>query len=133
MEVTGRGDLRMEIRDYRNVESGSPEHAAAPRRKWALTQEAFDTLLVAFDADREIAGKKYLELRVALIRFFEWRGCPFPEDHADETINRVARKISEGEAIRDPAHYAIGVARMLMLEIHKAREKERRALDEMPF
>jgi DNA-directed RNA polymerase specialized sigma24 family protein len=124
----------MEIRDDTDVESGSMElRAVAPRRKWALTQESFDRLLIAFDADREIAGKKYLELRAALIRFFEWRGCPFPEDHADETINRVARKISEGEAIRDPAHYAIGVARMLLLEIHKAREKERRALNEMPF
>ena len=124
----------MEIRDETYAEGGSPDlRAVVPRRKWALTQEAFDRLLAAFDADRESAGKKYLELRVALIRFFEWRGCPFPEDHADESVNRVARKISEGEAVRDPAQYAIGVARMLLLEIHKTREKQRRALDEMPF
>jgi DNA-directed RNA polymerase specialized sigma24 family protein len=114
------------------LEKGHPS-AAAPRSKWTLTQEAFDRLLAAFAPDRESAGKKYLELRNNLIRFFEWRGCPSPEDHADETVNRVARKIAEGEVIRDPAHYSIGVARLLTLEIHKARERERRALGDMAY
>jgi DNA-directed RNA polymerase specialized sigma24 family protein len=98
---------------------------------WALTQDALDKLLVSFDPDREKAGEKYLGLRANLIRFFEWRGCPFPEDHADETINRVARRISQGDEIRDPAHYAIGVARLMLLEIYKEQVKERSALSEM--
>lgn len=100
------------------------------RQAWTLTQDAFDQLLSAFDADREVAGKKYLELRGNLLRLFEWRGCPFPEDHADETINRVARKLSEGETIREPAQYAIGVARLLLLEIRKRQAKEQSALNE---
>lgn len=104
---------------------------AAPRRKWALTQDSFDKLLAALAPDRESAGEKYLELRGHLIRLFEWRGCPFPEDHADETVNRVARKIAEGEMIREPAHYAIGVARMLLLEIHKEQVKQRNAISEL--
>jgi len=111
-------------------ESVAPS-AVVPRRKWALTQEAFDKLLASLDPDRENAGKKYLEMRGNLIRLFEWRGCPFPEDHADETINRVARRISEGEEVRDPAKYSVGVARMLLLEIYKERVKERSALSEM--
>ncbi len=113
-----------------NPESGSST-AVAPRRKWTLTQEAFDKLLASLDPDRESAGEQYLEMRGNLIRFFEWRGCPFPEDHADETINRVARKIGEGEEIQDPSKYSFGVARMLLLEIHKERVKERSALSEM--
>jgi DNA-directed RNA polymerase specialized sigma24 family protein len=120
----------MENRGSANLES-SPPAAPAPRRKWTLTQEAFDNLLAAFDEDREIAGKKYLELRGNLMRLFEWRGCPFPEDHADETVNRVARKISEGETIREPTQYAIGVARMLLLEIRKQQVKEQSALSEL--
>lgn len=123
----------MEIRG--SINSGSvtsgPAPAVAPRRTWALTREAFDELLAALDADRERAGERYLELRGNLLRFFEWRGCPFPEEHADETINRVARRISEGEAIRDPAQYSIGVARMLLLEISRKRTRERRALSEI--
>ena len=99
-------------------------------RKWTLTQEAFDQLLASFAPDREAAGKKYLEVRDNLVRLFVWRGCPFPEDHADETFNRVARKISEGEEIRNTAAYVIGVARLLVLEIINADSKKREALDE---
>ncbi|NOT60846.1 MAG: hypothetical protein HOP19_11555 [Acidobacteria bacterium] len=102
-----------------------------PARRWALTQDAFDMLLAAFDADRESAGKKYLELRSHLVRLFEWRGCPLPEDHADETVNRVARKLSEGEMIREPAQYAVGVARMLLLEIRKEQMKQQSAFGEL--
>lgn len=100
-------------------------------RKWTLTQEAFDQLLASFAPDREDAGKKYLEVRANLIRLFVWRGCPFPEDHADETFNRVARKISEGEEIRNTPAYVIGVARLLVLEIIKADSRQREALEEL--
>ena len=99
-------------------------------RKWTLTSEAFDNLLAAFDLDRDSAGKKYLAVRANLIRFFEWRGCPFPEDHADETFNRVARKIEAGEDIRSPSSYVMGVARLLVLEIIKSHSRQREALDE---
>ena len=101
-------------------------------RKWILTQEAFDKVLQALDADRERAGEIYQQTRTNLIRFFEWRGCPVPEDHADETINRVARRISEGEQIREPAKYFFGVARLLSLEIQKQRARESYALNNLP-
>lgn len=109
---------------------GNPASVTASR-KWALTQDAFDRLLASFDADRDTAGKKYLELRGHLVRLFEWRGCPFPEDHADETVNRVARKISEGETIREPAQYAVGVARMLLLEIRREQTRQQGAFNEL--
>ncbi len=123
----------MVARDLAVSESCSSGRRApvVPRRKWALTQEAFDKLLTYLGPDRESAGEKYLEVRSNLIRFFEWRGCSFPEDHADETINRVAKRASEGEEIRNPTSYFLGAARMLLLEIHKEREKERQALCEL--
>ena len=102
-----------------------------PRERWKLTQEAFDQLLLALGGDRETGGQKYLEIRSNLTRFFEWRGCPFPEDHADETFNRVAKKISEGEVIQNPAGYSMGVARLLLLEIIKGRQREQSALNEL--
>ncbi|MFL6275467.1 MAG: RNA polymerase sigma factor [Blastocatellia bacterium] len=123
MEGLGRGDIESESSDTPAV--------PAPRRKWALTQDAFDRLLAAFGEDRERAGDKYLEVRGNLIRFFEWRGCPFPEDHADEAMNRVARKLAEGEAVLNPSAYCIGVARLLLLEINKERAREQQALGEM--
>jgi DNA-directed RNA polymerase specialized sigma24 family protein len=99
-------------------------------RKWTLTPEAFDKLLAVFDPDRDTAAKKYLAVRANLLRFFEWRGCPFPEDHADETFNRVARKVAEGEDIRNVAGYVMGVARLQVLEIIKSDSRQREALGE---
>ena len=92
------------------------------RQKWTLTQEAFDKLLIALGGDRESGSDRYLEIRTNLTRFFEWRGCPFPEDHADETINRMAKKVDEGEEILNPSGYAMGVARLVVLEIVKGRQ-----------
>lgn len=100
-------------------------------QKWTLTQEAFDKLLIALGGDRESGSEKYLEIRNNLTRFFEWRGCSFPEDHADETINRIAKKVAEGEEILNPSGYAMGVARLLFLEILKSQQREQSALNEM--
>ncbi|HWC76445.1 MAG TPA: hypothetical protein VG778_03235, partial [Blastocatellia bacterium] len=123
----------MEARDDFVVDTNpsGPPGAARSRQKWALTQEAFDKLLACLDPDRETAGKKYLEIRGNLLRFFEWRGCPFPEDHADETVNRVAKRVSQGEELLNPQAYFMGVARLLVLEIHKERAKERQAMGEL--
>ena len=123
----------MEGRVKVDTESNSTDISAAPapRRKWALTQEAFDNLLASFGEDRESAAEKYLEIRGNLVRFFGWRGGPFPEDHADEAINRVAKRLVEGEKIGNPSGYCIGVARMLLLEINKERAREQQSLSEM--
>lgn len=112
---------------------GTPDQSiSAARQKWTLTQEAFDKLLIALGGgDRESGSEKYLEIRSNLTRFFEWRGCSFPEDHADETINRIAKKVAEGEQILNPSGYAMGVARLLLLEILKSRQREQSALTEM--
>lgn len=105
---------------------------SARRTKWALTQEAFDRLLASLGSDPESAGEQYLEIRSNLVRFFEWRGSPFPEDHADETLNRVARRMVEGEKVLNPAGYCRGIARLLLLEIHKERVRQQQAFRELP-
>ncbi|MGH9901739.1 MAG: RNA polymerase sigma factor [Pyrinomonadaceae bacterium] len=128
-----------EVNNLRSVEESFPgrERAAArpaaPRAKWGLTKEAFDKLLGHMDPDADAAGEKYLLVRRNLVRFFEGRGCQFAEDHADETINRVARKLDGGEDIRDFDGYFYGVARLLLLEVFGERKKEQRAHREMPL
>jgi RNA polymerase sigma factor (sigma-70 family) len=104
----------------------------ATRQKWSLTQTAFDSLLTCLDSDRDIAADRYLRMRRDLVRLFEWRGCSTPDDYADETINRCARKIQQGEEIRDVATYSIGVARMLLREMCRDRFRQARSLDETP-
>ncbi len=97
---------------------------------WILTPEAFEKLLSSFDPDRERAGQKYENTRRKLLEFFEARGCRAPDEHADETINRVARKISEGEAIENLNNYCYGVARLVWMEAARRRNKEPIALDD---
>lgn len=104
-----------------------------PRRKWTLTKEAFDRLLAVFDSDPEEAGQKYLLMRRNLVRYFEGRGLPFAEDHADEAVNRVAKRLGEGEEVRDLNGYAYGVARLLLMEILKERARQELALKELPL
>ncbi len=109
-----------------------PDDSPVHKKDWALTREAFDRLLACLDIDRERAGEKYETVRRKLVKFFEWRGAGFPEEHADETLNLVARKIVEGEEIRDLNHYVSGVARLLLMEIFKRRHQEHAALEHLP-
>jgi DNA-directed RNA polymerase specialized sigma24 family protein len=94
-----------------------------------LTVEAFAKLLEAFDADRQRAGERYEDLRRTLIRFFEWRGAPFPEDHTDETFNRVARKLDEGVVVKNIGAYCYEVARLVCLEALKSPDTKRSPLE----
>jgi len=103
----------------------------AARQKWVLTQDAFDGLLAALGPERDLAADRYLEIRRNLVKLFEWRGCATPDEHADETLNRCARKIGDGEQIRDISTYCVGVARMLLLEMARDRAKGTRSLEEV--
>jgi hypothetical protein len=81
-------------------------------KDWILTQESFDALLAWLGSEPEEAGRKYEAIRLRLIRIFACRGCYEPEDLADETINRVSKKLKEIESTfsGDPARYFYGVA-----------------------
>jgi len=86
--------------------------------KWELTQEAFEKLLGWLNPDRDQAGKKYEAIRHKLIFILTCRGCTCPEDLADETINRVARKLPEliEHYTGDPSLYFYDVAHKVHLE-----------------
>jgi DNA-directed RNA polymerase specialized sigma24 family protein len=113
-------------------ENSGAAPARAARQKWTLTQDAFDRLLASLGPDRDAAAGRYLDIRRNLVRLFEWRGCAAPDEYADETINRCARRIVEGEEIRDVAMYCIGVARMMAREMQRDRARAARSLDEAP-
>jgi RNA polymerase sigma factor (sigma-70 family) len=83
-----------------------------------LTQETFDALLAWLDPDRNEAGQKYEDIRTRLIKIFHCRGCYEAEDLADETINRVTKKLREIEStyIGDRRLYFYGVANRVHLE-----------------
>jgi RNA polymerase sigma factor (sigma-70 family) len=93
-------------------------------KRWDLTQEVFERLLAWLDPEREEAGKKYEEIRHSLIKIFAWRGFIDAEDLADETINRVSKKVEHlaENYSGDPALYFFGVAKRVTLE--RARQEQ---------
>lgn len=84
----------------------------------------FHQLLTFFDADHERAGARYRDLHRRLVKFFEWQGVPDAEDQADEVLDRLLRKIGEGEAIANVDAYALAIARCVLLEARKRLERE---------
>ena len=87
-------------------------------KEWVLTKESFDSLLAWLDPNRDQAGRKYEDIRRKLIKIFTCRGCLTPEELADETINRVAKRVPDvaGTYTGDPALYFYGVAQKVQLE-----------------
>ncbi len=96
-----------------------------------LTSESLEALLAFLDPDRDRAGTHYETIRHRLVRLFEWRGFGNAEDLADETINRVARRIQEGIEVRsaDPYGYFCGVAHLVSKEIARRAARERAVLE----
>ncbi|MFL6215866.1 MAG: RNA polymerase sigma factor [Blastocatellia bacterium] len=90
-----------------------------------ITKEEFDELLTWLDPDTGRAGEKYEAIRRSLITVFLNRQCPEAEDLADETINRVARKVKELKEvyIGEPVRYFHGVAKKLVLEYYRLRHR----------
>jgi DNA-directed RNA polymerase specialized sigma24 family protein len=95
-----------------------PTGKDSEKREWILTQDAFEKLLGWLDPNRERAGEKYEKIRLKLIKIFVCRGCLTPEELADETINRVTRKVQEiaDTYVGDPALYFSNVAQKIFLE-----------------
>jgi DNA-directed RNA polymerase specialized sigma24 family protein len=96
-----------------------------------LTAEAFAKLLDRLGNDRTQAGERYEDLRRTLIRFFQWRGAPFPEEQTDETFNRLARKLDEGIEIKNIGGYCYEVARLVFLESLKGHLSRQTPLEEI--
>jgi len=65
------------------------------KRNWTLNQNAFRQFLTWLDAGVDSRGKSYLEMRRRLVLYFNRKNCKTPDDMADETLNRVARKLEE--------------------------------------
>ena len=90
--------------------------------------EGFDRLLTSLDADPTRAADAYETVRRRLAKFFEWRGCPDGATYADVTLERVARRLSEGASVStaNPYSFVMGFAQNVLHEY--LREPQRRAV-----
>ena len=94
-----------------------------------ITREKFANFLGWLSPNEESAGEEYERLRFRLLTFFSQRKCSFPDELADETINRVILKIGE-ETIENRLAYFYGVAKNVFLESLR-KEKNHLDIDEI--
>lgn len=101
-----------------SAKAAATSYRCLMKKDWRLTEEDFNGLLDWLDPNREEAGKKYEEIRRKLIKIFTCRGCSEPEALADETIDRVAKKVAEiaETYVGEPVRYFCGVAHNVHLE-----------------
>jgi DNA-directed RNA polymerase specialized sigma24 family protein len=108
-------------------------HTPAPRRKsdWHLSEPAFHRLLEWLDDGANSRGESYLEMRRRLEGYFDRKNCPSADDLADETLNRVARRLEEEGAVisTTPARYCYTVAKFVFLESLDKRRRNPTSLD----
>ena len=92
-----------------------------PRR---LGAEALEGLLARLGPEREAAGLVYERIHRRLLAFFESHGSLEPGRDADETLDRLARKLREGHVIRDVPAYVHGLARNVLRETWRRARRE---------
>lgn len=90
----------------------------------SLTSQAWEALLARLGSPAE-----YETTRRKLVRFFDWRGALGSEDLADIVMDRVARKLAQGEQIVELSAYFYSVAKLVLLE---GARRQARVGGEMP-
>ena len=96
-----------------------------------LTERDLDRFLGRLGPDRVAAAAEYVKIRHKLADFFAWRGSPCPEDHADLTLDRIARRLDQGAPVEHLRGYAYGVARKVLLESARDEKRKHAALESL--
>jgi DNA-directed RNA polymerase specialized sigma24 family protein len=155
---TGVADVRTSRHNRRQAKSpvnlmkgGRPalsteRQTEPPRRvvsKWQLDNASLAALLKALGPDADQAGRKYAKLRERLARFFEWNRVDNADELADETLDRLARRLrsaegagADGDAngnsrektIERPEEFAAGIARLVLFEQRRRQMRAEQAL-----
>jgi DNA-directed RNA polymerase specialized sigma24 family protein len=95
----------------------------AKERSIPGTQDSFASLLAALGDNPSAAGQHYEHLRAKLIFFFTRKALEAPEDLADEVLDRLGRRLSEGLAILSVDAFALGMARHVAQEQTAVRNR----------
>ena len=103
------------------------------KRHWQPNEAAFQRLLAWLDEGADSGGTRYLDIHDRLTHYFARRNCFAPHDLADETLNRVARRLEERGSIDDvePARYCYITARFVLLESLRHPERQHRTPDDL--
>jgi DNA-directed RNA polymerase specialized sigma24 family protein len=108
-------------------ESGVLTNTPPSQSKWAPTPQSFEKLLAAFDSDREEAGEIYENVRVKLLRYFERYGITDTDRYVDITLDRVMRRLDEGEVVANIMAFIYAVASYVRMEAWNEQKQLRDA------
>ena len=89
-----------------------------------LSKSQLDALLAALGSDSDQVGARYVNLREKLEDFFLWNRSDRPQEDADEAMDRLAKRIAEGEPVVNVASYAQKIARLVLLESNARSRRE---------
>lgn len=107
------------------------ELAGRSLNKWTPTQQSFEKLLATFSSDHDEAGRIYVQVRLKLLRLFERHGVADADRCVDVTLDRVMRRLDEGEAIANIMGFIYTVAAYIRKEDWTEQKKVRDAEDEI--
>jgi DNA-directed RNA polymerase specialized sigma24 family protein len=106
-----------------------------PKKNWLITSTTFQKLLSWLDQDAGSGGQAYLDMRARLVTYFDRKNCASPDDLADKTLNRVARRLEEEGKIEGetPARYCYITARFIFLEHLREADRTNVSLDSVMY
>jgi|SRR5580700_31549 DNA-directed RNA polymerase specialized sigma24 family protein len=98
------------------------------------TAGAFRQFLNWLDEGTDSSGEKYLEMRRRLVAYFDRKNCVAADDLADETLNRVARRLEEEGTYpaEAPARYCYITAKFVFLEYLRSDRRHEKSFEELP-
>lgn len=105
------------------------------KKNWVLISAAFQKFLEWLDEGTNSDGKKYLEMRQKLSNYFDRKNCRNPDELAEETLNRVARRLEEEGKIETetPAKFCYITARFVFMESLRDTSKSHISIDEVIY
>jgi RNA polymerase sigma factor (sigma-70 family) len=89
-------------------------------------------LLKCLSDDPETAARMYIHFHQALTAFFIHRGSTTPDEHADETLERVSELIGSGKTITSYKFF-YSVARFIWKESCRRRRSIEKAVDHISY
>ena len=103
------------------------------KKNWTITSSAFARLLDWLDEGNNSDGRNYLEMRQRLVVYFDRKNCLTPDEFADETLNRVARRLEEAGTIEieTPAKYCYITAKFVFIESLRGADQKSVPLDDV--
>lgn len=95
------------------------------KKDWTLTPEALGRLLAWLGDDSGV--EQYIVVRRRVTNYFERKNCLYPDELADETLNRIARKLEEkGEITNVSALHYCYIGRLSNHSFHENAGSRRR-------